>query len=98
VQKAYKNKYWRKTKMNIIEKNVTKYVNYNESKYTWGQKADGTWYCKEFKSDTIEEGEQDINIINKMLNKFNKKLEKPIKNQLKTTKGKINKPTKTTGK
>jgi len=55
----------------MLDKNVTKYVTISDPKYTWGQKADGTWYCKEFKSDTIDDGETDIGKINKMLNKFN---------------------------
>ena len=52
---------------------VSKYINYNESKYSWGQKADGTWYCKEFKTDTINEADKEINEINMMLNKYNEK-------------------------
>ena len=75
---------------------VNKNINYNESKYTWGQKADGTWYCKEFKSDTIEEGKADINAINNMLNPFNKKekvkpeIKSKPKNKIELKQGNIN--------
>ena len=56
----------------VLDKNITKYINYHDPKYTWGQKAaDGSWFCKEFKSDTIEEGKSDIIEINKMLNEVN---------------------------
>lgn len=60
----------------MLDKNVTKYINISDPKYTWGQKADGTWYCKEFKTNTIDEAKTDINNINTMLNNFNKKEEK----------------------
>ena len=59
--------------MGVFDRNVVKYINYTEPKYTWGQKADGTWYCKEFKSETIVEGDRDIQLVNEVLNKYNKK-------------------------
>ena len=58
----------------IVLDKITKYINMNDPKYTWGQKADGTWYCKEFKTDTIDEGKNDIDSINKMLNPFNERI------------------------
>lgn len=60
----------------VLDKNITKIMNMSDPKYTWGQKADGTWYCKDFKTDTIEEADIDINNINIMLNKYNNKEEK----------------------
>ena len=50
---------------------IVKYINMSEKKYVWGQKADGTWYCKEFKTDTIDEASVEINSINVLLNNVN---------------------------
>ena len=57
----------------MLDKNITKYINLSDPKYTWGQKSDGSWYCKEFKTDTIDEADENINMINDMLNKYNQK-------------------------
>ena len=60
----------------MLDKNVVKYININIPPFIWGQKADGTWYCKEFKSETVEEEDGIINNVNVMLNKYNIKEDK----------------------
>jgi len=52
---------------------IIQYININDPRFTWGQKADGTWYCKEFKTETIEQANNEINQINIVLNEKNVK-------------------------
>jgi len=60
---------------------IIQYINVNDPRFTWGQKADGTWYCKEFKTDSIEQANTEINLINGVLNEYNKKDEKKEKKE-----------------
>jgi len=65
----------------MLDRHVNKIINMNDPRFTWGQKADGTWYCKEFKSETIQEADENIDEINQVLNKYNikEKKDKPVK-------------------
>ena len=49
----------------------TEIINLGDPKYTWGQKSDGKFFCKEFKTDTIDEADIIIEKIIIMLNKHN---------------------------
>ena len=55
---------------------ITKYIKIENEKYRVKQNSDGTWICSDLKANTISELDLSIGEINRVLNKYNSKIDK----------------------